>query len=248
MEPKKLSLVEVFRSVQGEGYHSGRDAIFVRFAGCNLSCVFAEGVVCDTPYQQSNLRITPTELFQFIQKTMFPHPGAVNSPETTMMILTGGEPTLAPGFDFLVGMAQREGYYVAIETNGTRWRDGLSMADWVTVSPKDLIQHGSPSPHHNPNPQSPEVDLRVEELMTLTREWAGEYRYVVSSREDHLPPFAPAYRHYLSPAVMATGDGQEWKRGFPGFAPGAVERCLEIVSQDPRWRLSIQTHKILGVR
>jgi hypothetical protein len=94
------------------------------------------------------------------------------------------------------------------------------------------------------------VDRKLIDFLALDcEEPRSEYRYVITGREDPVPPFAPAFRHYVSPAVIADGFGMEWKTGkFPGFVSGAMERCLEIVWQDPRWRISTQQHKVWGVR
>lgn len=256
---QKIALVEVFPSLQGEGYHSGRSAVFVRSAGCNLSCVFGPGAVCDTPYQQANHKVTIEELFrehvfplvQDVPKK--PRWTGVRRPaweeDRTMLILTGGEPTMQPLFDDIVTAGVELGFYVAVETNGTRWREGLRHCDWICVSPKESIVQGSPAPHHNHNPQNPTLDPMVmawlEAMAHLPR---SEYRYVLT-QNDAPPPWHGAFRHYLSPAVLSDGSGLEWKvGGFPGFAPGALERCMELVRLDPRWRLSAQQHKWWGVR
>lgn len=254
MTQPKMSLVEVFRSPQGEGYNAGRDAVFVRFAGCNLSCVFAEGAVCDTPYQHANIKVTLEDLFEAevaVWRVRPPPPLMLSVTmlrDRPMLILTGGEPTMAPMFDQVVHEAKDRGFYVAVESNGTHWRDGLMHAHWVTISPKGSVQQGSPAPLHNHRPQSAELDRRVIDWMVGTAGESGEYRYVISGLGDEVPEFLPAFRHYLSPAVKSDGMGQEWRTGFPGFVDGAVERCLEIVQADARWRISVQTHKFLGVR
>lgn len=247
MTNPKVALVEVFASVQGEGFNAGRDAVFVRLSGCNLSCVFADGVYCDTPYQQMNLKPSLDELFEEAIPRLCPPPHLDRATKevSTMLILTGGEPTHHPAFDALTVIARAKGYYVAVETNGTRWRTGLKFCDWITVSPKDDVQQGSPARYHNHNPQSSALDPKVVQLM---EERAGEYRYVISGPHALVPLYRRAERHYLSPAVKSDGSGEEWKTGFPGFVDGAVERCLEIIAKDPRWRLSIQTHKVLRVR
>lgn len=257
----RVAAVEVFRSVQGEGYNSGREAIFVRLAGCNLSCVFAEGAVCDTPYMQANIKVdSVAELFE---KNIWPltlATSGVKAPESPgdwykndegalMLILTGGEPTMAPAFDELVHEGCRRGFYVAVETNGTKWREGLRECHWISCSPKESVRQGSTALHHNHNPQSPQLHTLVKEQLAMRASRpAGEYRFVVSAAGEAAPPFLPAFRHYVSPAVLADGVGLEWKTAFPGFVSGAVERCLEIVQTDPRWRVSLQTHKLLKVR
>ena len=241
----KVALVEVFAAPQGEGYNAGRSAVFVRLAGCPLACEFAPGVVCDTPYQQANMKVSRDELFKdILPPLVFATAGA-----HPMLIFTGGEPTACPQFDELMRRAHHDlsGVYLAVETNGTRYRKGLRFADWISVSPKEDIPQTSQAPHHNHNPHSPDLDPDVCRLMLLTSAGGGEYRYVIAADTQH-PVYYSARRHYVSPAVQSDGSGQEWKTGFPGFAPGAVSRCLEIIKNDPRWRISIQTHKILGVR
>lgn len=252
----KIALVEVFRSPQGEGYNVGRPAIFVRFAGCNLSCVFAGNALCDTPYQAATQKLDLYELQDSITDLMWGTPKSLGIPEDVderiMLILTGGEPTLAPSFDQVVDWGVGHGFYVAVETNGTTWRDGLEYVDWVSVSPKDEVRQGSPAPFHNHNPQDPTLNPMVIDLLSKKREngryrYPGEYRYVIGP-DSPMPPWNPAFRHYLSPAVISDGSGSEWKTGFPGFVPGALRRCQDICDMDYRWRISIQTHKILGVR
>lgn len=247
-----VALVEIFKSIQGEGYHAGRPAIFVRTAGCNLACVFAAGAVCDTPYQRANLKLSVLEVMAQVQGLA----GGIKargqwSPvrdARPMMILTGGEPTMAPAFDDLVMAGLEDGFYVAVETNGTHWRESLVRCDWICVSPKFGVRQGSHAPYHNPNPGNPTLDSKVVRWLEARADMPGaEYRYVISA-DTPTPPYGEAFRHYVSPAVNSDGQGLEWKFGFPGFAPGALERCQEIVWRDPRWRISLQTHKLMGVR
>lgn len=225
-----LALVECFYSVQGEGANAGRAAFFIRFAGCNLDCRFADGSVCDTPWRKPNLKLLWSELLNEIYRTI--PPGA-------MVILTGGEPTMAPAFDRIVYDLKSGGWYVAVESNGTRWRESLTRVDWLVVSPKDRIEHGNPL-------GDPTPDARV-------LAYAHELRYVVSGMDAPLPEYhrelLPDVMRYVSPALAADGTGMEHTRGeTPAFAPGAVDRCLQIVQNDPRWRLSLQTHKWIRVR
>ncbi len=262
MTPPKIGLVEVFAAPQGEGYNAGRSAVFVRLAGCPLACEFAPGVVCDTPYMRANMKVTLDELFEdIIPPLVKDHEGYRNRnrrrrEEGPMLILTGGEPTACPQFDAIVYRAyncKTPAFYVAVETNGARWRSGLCSVDWISISPKCGVPQTSHASQHNTHPrQSPILDsqlIRIAAARTKMRDNLGaEYRYVIASRQDPAPPYLMATRHYLSPAVRSNGSGEEWRAGFPGFAHGAVLRCLEICKADPRWRISIQTHKVLGVR
>lgn len=108
---------EIFYSLQGEGYHTGTPAVFVRFSGCNLRCPF-----CDTRHE-SGRGMTDDEILEAV--AAFP---------ARMVILTGGEPGLWIDAE-LVDRLHAAGKYVCIETNGTCPLP--ANLDWVTCSPKE---------------------------------------------------------------------------------------------------------------
>ena len=108
---------EIFYSLQGEGYHTGVPAVFVRFSGCNLKCSF-----CDTQHE-SGKEMSDEEIIA--ELTQYP---------THTVILTGGEPGLWIDGE-LIEKLHAAGKYICIETNGTRvLPDGI---DWITCSPKE---------------------------------------------------------------------------------------------------------------
>ena len=108
---------EIFYSLQGEGFHTGTPAVFVRFSGCNLKCSF-----CDTQHEEG-VWMSDEEILAEVGKY----------PAMTV-ILTGGEPSLWIDREF-VDCLHRMGKYVCIETNGTHsLPDNI---DWVTCSPKE---------------------------------------------------------------------------------------------------------------
>lgn len=115
---KTYKVNEIFYSLQGEGRWAGRAAVFVRFSGCNLLCPF-----CDTDFH-SYAEYTAKQLVDEIKKT---------APECRFVVLTGGEPTLQVD-DVLTRALVYEGYYIAMETNGTR--KPPANISWVTCSPK----------------------------------------------------------------------------------------------------------------
>jgi organic radical activating enzyme len=248
-----LALVEKFFSTQGEGRNAGRASFFIRFAGCNAACNFSDNpeenpIPCDTPWQKAREKLTLQEMLDWLTDTRAEHlqeGGAREDPsseeELYMVVLTGGEPTMAPAFDDLVYALKDHDFYVAIETNGTIYRDSFLEIDWISCSPKDMIHQGNPV-HGEPLADSLEVADKVKNHPP------DEYRYVMDGRHAEKPPYYPAERHYVSPAIISDGSGTSHYDGFPGFVPGAAERCIEIVKQDPRWRISLQTHKFLGVR
>ncbi len=113
-------IVEIFHSVQGEGYHSGESSIFVRFGRCNLRCEW-----CDTDFdvfENMNIEEITNIIFEYNCKKI---------------IFTGGEPALQ-NLEPLINTLRPMGYTFSIETNGTvEIPNGL--IDWICVSPKDQL-------------------------------------------------------------------------------------------------------------
>ncbi len=112
-------LVEIFESLQGEGRNTGRPCVFVRFAGCNLSCPW-----CDTDVT----RKFSASLEELVAEIV--------GLGTKSVVLTGGEPTIQEGLPELVAALKAKGYWIAVETNGTNAPDWLSFVDYVACSPK----------------------------------------------------------------------------------------------------------------
>ena len=190
-----LQLAEIFYSVQGEGTWTGTPAVFVRLAGCNLSCAF-----CDTDYA---LRFfAPVE-------------GVVarvraEGGDCPMVILTGGEPLAQAETPALIAALRADGRRVHIESNGTL---PLPLPDdvWLTVSPKERL--------------SPELAQRADEA-----------KLIVDGRvpEEWVAAFPARTPLFLQPE---------------GNKPANVALAVEAVKRDPaRLRLSLQTHKFIGVR
>ena len=115
---------EIFYSLQGEGYHTGTPAVFVRFSGCNLHCAF-----CDTQHQKGEV-MSLQEIVDEVNKY----------PIAPLLVLTGGEPSLFIDEAFVAELKQKTGKKIAIETNGTRSLP--NNLDWVTLSPKSSFEGG----------------------------------------------------------------------------------------------------------
>lgn len=117
----KVPLVEIFRSLQGEGARTGLPAVFVRFAGCNLDCAW-----CDTR-REPTLFLTPGEITD-----------AVSRLGPNDVILTGGEPMISPCWHEVARRLREKGYRIGIETNGTveLFAADLELVDYIAVSPK----------------------------------------------------------------------------------------------------------------
>ena len=113
----KLRINNIFYSLQGEGRNTGRAAVFVRFAGCNMHCDF-----CDTDFSR------------FTEMTAADVVNTIADYPCRFVVLTGGEPTLQVDEAF-VDILHSHGYEVAMESNGSM--PAPRNIDWLTVSPKE---------------------------------------------------------------------------------------------------------------
>ena len=190
-----LQLAEIFYSVQGEGTWTGTPAVFVRLAGCNLSCSF-----CDTDYALRFLA-SVGEVVARVRAA---------GGDCPMVILTGGEPLAQAETPALIDALRADGRRVHIESNGTMPTE-LPDDVWLTVSPKERL---APAMARRANEAKLIVDGRVPS------EWIGDF-----------PPGTPLF---LQPE---------------GNKPSNVTLAVEAAKRDPRrLRLSLQTHKFIGVR
>ena len=118
----KFRVNEIFYSLQGEGAHAGRAAVFLRLAGCNEACVW-----CDTKYADKiNFLLTPAQILARVKK--YP---------ASLIVITGGEPCLQP-LQPLLRLLKKNKFEVHLETNGSVDID-TSLIDCVTVSPKKSV-------------------------------------------------------------------------------------------------------------
>ena len=204
----KYRVNEIFYSLQGEGRNTGRAAVFIRFSGCNLRCSF-----CDTDFS-SYTEMSGDDILEAIRP--WKHCGFV--------VLTGGEPSLQVD-DALVDALHREGFYLAMETNGTHAvPEGI---DWVTVSPKVAPADFSKG----------ERPQRMDELKVIwgpSLNGKEEMPQVLKTWADMLT--APLL--YLQPCD--TGDKERNRE--------IIQQCVEYIKEHPEWRLSLQTHKLIDIR
>jgi organic radical activating enzyme len=117
----KYQVSEIFYSLQGEGFNTGRPVTFVRLFGCNLNCAW-----CDSRFNEYE-ELSAAEIVAQVQDF------GVKS-----VIITGGEPTRHDNLLSLARLFKEQGYWVGLETNGV---NGLSeeaetLFDYIAVSPK----------------------------------------------------------------------------------------------------------------
>lgn len=206
------AIKEIYYTLQGEGFHAGRAAVFLRFSGCNLWSGREEGragAVCD---------FCDTDFFG----TDGPSGGKYPCPETLadavtclcpgdyppFVVCTGGEPLLQLDDDLLFALQDR-GCEVAVETNGTVSLPG-TRPDWITVSPKARTA------------------LKITE---------GDELKLVYPQPDALPERFErlAFEHFF----LQPMDG-------PHLAEN-TRLAVDYCKQHPQWRLSVQTHKVVGI-
>ena len=203
---------EMFLTLQGEGVHAGRRAVFIRFAGCNLwsgrEADRASAVCrfCDTDFVSTD----GDGGGKFVDATGLA--GAATwlwgDAEGAFCVLTGGEPMLQVD-DALVEALHAAGFTIAIETNGTLpVHPGI---DWVCVSPKA---------------GSAVVQRRGDELKLVWPQ-PGSDLDVIEAWD---------FRHWLIQPMDSD------------TAVANREAAIALVLSRPKWRLSLQTHKLLGLR
>ena len=140
------SIKEIFYTLQGEGHHTGRPAVFCRFAGCNLwsgrekERATAVCRFCDTDFvpkdSDASARFRSADALADAVAAQWPD----SSSATPFVVCTGGEPLLQLDEPLLKALHER-GFQIAIETNGTL--PAPTGTDWICVSPKagvELIQ------------------------------------------------------------------------------------------------------------
>lgn len=155
-----MKVNEIFYTLQGEGYHSGTPAVFVRLSGCNLQCPF-----CDTQHE-TGIDMGEAEIV-----------AAVKRYPARMVVVTGGEPALQLT-ESLVDALHAAHKVVAVETNGTHPLP--KNVDWVTLSPKSAFVDGAVvvltradevkviyDGRHDPDIQLPTSDFQLPTLRFL---------------------------------------------------------------------------------
>jgi 7-carboxy-7-deazaguanine synthase len=208
---------EIFYTLQGEGYHAGRPAVFCRFSGCNLwtgreqDRATAVCKFCDTDFfgiGPDGGKFAGAKELAARVAALWPAEGGAHS--KPYVVCTGGEPLLqldAP----LVSALHLEGFEVAVETNGTQ--DAPVGIDWICVSPK------------------------ANARLRLIR--GNELKLVFPQTEPDAQPECfehLSFAHFSLQPMDGVALAENTRR--------ALEYCLE----HPRWRLSLQIHKLLGLR
>ena len=162
MVVNELPVMEHFLTLQGEGFHTGKSAVFIRLAGCDVGCVW-----CDVKESWDKEKHPVLSVSEIVEKTL--------DYRTDFVVITGGEPTLYD-LTLLVDTLKKKNKYVAIETAGTNpFPDNI---DWVCFSPKKFKK-----PH-------PSIYQKVNELKVVIYhpsdiKWAIEHADKVVNKDAH---------------------------------------------------------------
>ncbi len=210
------SVKEIYYTLQGEGAQTGRPAVFLRFAGCNLwtgrerdraraVCSFCDTEFVGTDGPGGGKFKTAQALADAVGGQW---PGSANS-DKPYVVCTGGEPLLQLD-GAVINALHARGFEIAIETNGTL--ASPAGVDWICVSPKAGAAI---------------VQTKGQELKLV---YPQKEREAQPDRFEHL-----AFEHFfLQPLHDHRIDNN---------TRAAIDYCLE----HPQWKLSLQTHKIIGI-
>lgn len=197
---RKLPLVEDFYTIQGEGFHSGKPAYFIRLGGCDVGCRW-----CDAKYTWNPRIYPPVEVETIVER-------AASYPAQAI-VLTGGEPLLYP-LDELCNALNSRGLEIFLETSGSHPFSG--RFDWVCLSPK------------RQQPPLKEAYARANELKVII-ETEEDFAWAETCARE----VSRGCRLYLQP---------EWSR-----SEQMMPLIVEYAKANPRWSISIQTHKYMRI-
>lgn len=197
---KLLPLVEDFYTIQGEGFHTGKPAYFIRLGGCDVGCRW-----CDARFTWNADKFPPVDIKTIVKRA--------TECQAQAIVITGGEPTLYP-LEPLTHELKARGLQIFIETSGVNPLSGI--IDWICLSPK------------RQQPPLIEVLEQAHELKVIIETpddiaWAEENATLVS--DNCMLFLQPEWSHYekITPYLV------------------------EYVKANPRWNISIQTHKFMHI-
>ncbi len=195
-----LPLMEYFLTIQGEGYHTGSGAYFIRLGGCDVGCVW-----CDVKESWDADAHPRVPLSQMVADA--------KASGSEIVVITGGEPLMYDLGDF-TNQLHDAGLKTHIETSGAYPLSG--DWDWICFSPKKFM---APLPEFYE--ESDELKVIVYNKSDFA--WA----------ESHAEKCHPKTRLFLQP---------EWSK-----KDDMMPLIVDYVKKNPKWRISLQTHKYLDI-
>jgi 7-carboxy-7-deazaguanine synthase len=196
---KMLPLMEEFYTIQGEGYHTGKAAYFIRVGGCDVGCHW-----CDVKESWNAEVHPPTHV-----NTIVNH--AKKYSDT--VVITGGEPVMW-SMNYLTSELQNHGIKTHIETSGAYSFSGVW--DWFCLSPK-------------------KTKLPLDEVYKE----ANELKMIIFNKSDFKFAEEQAAKVGVNCELFLQ---PEWSK-----KEKMTELIVEYVMKNPKWKISLQTHKYLNI-
>lgn len=212
-----LPVMESFYTLQGEGFHQGKAAYFIRLAGCDVGCVWCD--VKDSWDAEKHPKFSITEIVgkavDEVSGSRFPVTSnrQLVTSNLPIVVVTGGEP-LMHDLTELTKALHTAGFQTNIETSGSSPLSG--EWDWICLSPKKFK---APLPELVPHAH----ELKVVIFNKSDFDWAEQYAALVS----------PQCKLFLQP---------EWDK-----AAQVTPLIIEYIKANPQWELSLQIHKYINV-
>lgn len=195
-----LPLVEDFYTIQGEGFHTGKPAYFIRLGGCDVGCAW-----CDAKNTWNPRLYPPTAISTIVERAV--------ACAAQSIVITGGEPLLYP-LGMLTAELHHRGLEIFLETSGSHPFSG--EFDWVCLSPKR-----KQAPLDEAFPRADELKVIISDESDF--EWA----------EQNAARVGEKCLLYLQP---------EWS-----VSDRMMPAIVEYAKRNPRWSISIQSHKYMRI-
>ncbi|GAC1405460.1 MAG: 7-carboxy-7-deazaguanine synthase QueE [Ktedonobacteraceae bacterium] len=227
-----MNVMEIYRSVQGEGMLLGVPTTFVRFFACNLRCSW-----CDTKYSWSVREggtwesLTPQAVAEQVHALGARH-----------IVLTGGEPTLQKDLPQLAELLKTEGHHLTVETNTTIFPEAsISLIDLWSLSPK--LQSAGESYLRYPI---------IERFLSVLRPEQQQWKFVVRDDKDeqhlrHLLTHYPDFATCKVPIILQP-EGDAATPDYPTALGQLTERIRDTFWDDYYVRVLPQMHVIIWGR
>jgi len=196
-----LPVMEHFYTIQGEGFHQGKPAYFIRLGGCDVGCVW-----CDVKesWDSSKHPVMPVQDLALAAKEY----------RSEICVITGGEPLMHNLIE-LTKLLHFNNKRTHVETSGAYPLTG--SWDWICLSPKKF------------KPPLPEVIP-----------FANELKVIVFNKSDFT--WAQKFAEQVNDQCLLFLQ-PEWSR-----EKEMLPLIIEFVGKNPRWQISLQIHKYLGIR
>jgi 7-carboxy-7-deazaguanine synthase len=196
----KLPVMEAFYTLQGEGFHAGKAAYFIRLGGCDVACHWCD--VKDSWPMDTHPMFSVDEI---VSKAI--------ENQGRLAVITGGEP-LMHNLEELTSQLQNAGFQTNIETSGVYKLSG--NWDWVCFSPKKFKK-----------PTDEIYDFAHELKVIVYNQSDFEFA------EEHAAKINKDCHLLLQP---------EWSK-----SEIMLPQIIEYIKNNPKWRISLQTHKFMGI-